>query len=67
MNENLNGFEQFGIIAIMAFIIWQVYKMHKSGGLKALFERSKNAPQHWNTFGILMIGVILLVIILIKL
>ena len=54
-------------IAIAIFVLWRVYALHKSGGLAALMEKSRNSPQHWGTFIALMLAVFLFVYLLIKL
>ncbi|MBV7434088.1 hypothetical protein KRX19_03525 [Cardiobacteriaceae bacterium TAE3-ERU3] len=54
-----------GGAAVAAFFIWMMYR--NRGGIKELMQRSKEAPQHWGTYAMLMGGVILLVYILIKL
>lgn len=50
------------LILLIAFIIYK-----QKDQIKALFEESKQAPQHWGTFIGLMIGVLLFVYLLIKL
>lgn len=55
------------LIAVLAAFGFMLYRMHKSGGIKALFEKSRNAEQHWNTFALLMMGVVVFILILIKL
>lgn len=61
------NWSQIGFAAIAVFILWRVYAMHKNGSLAALMEKSRNSPQHWGTFILLMLGVILFVYLLIKL
>lgn len=61
------NWNSIGAIAIGLFVLWRVYAMHKSGGLAALMEKSRNAPQHWGTFALLMLAVVLFVYLLIKL
>lgn len=58
--------EKFLIVAVMAFFIYQLYRVHTSGGLKALFDKSRAAPQHWDLFAFLMIGVLFLVWVMTK-
>ena len=58
---------KLGLVAIGAFFIYSFYHMVKSGGYKALLERSRNAPQYWGTFAFLMVMVVLFVILLIRL
>ena len=57
---------KLGAVAIGAYFIYMFYRMVKTGGYKALMERSRNAPQHWGTFAVLMAMVVLFVIFLIK-
>lgn len=58
---------KIGLILVAGFILFMLWRTHKSGGLAALMEKSRNAPQHWGTFAALMAGVLLLVYLLIKL
>ena len=58
---------KLGLVAIGAYFIYNFYRMVKSGGYKALLERSRNAPQHWGTFVFLMVMMVLFVILLIRL
>ena len=58
---------KLGLVAIGAYFIYMFYRDVKSGGYKALLERSRNAPQHWGTFAFLMVMVVLFVILLIRL
>ncbi|MDO4435945.1 MAG: hypothetical protein Q4B71_05935 [Cardiobacteriaceae bacterium] len=59
--------DKFFIALLMGFFLWRLYQAHKSGGIKALFEKSRQAEQHWQTFALLMGGVLLFVILLIQL
>lgn len=54
-----------GAALVAVFIIWMAYR--NRGGIKAMMERSKAAPQYWGTFAILMLLVFALVYLLIKL
>nr|WP_314384573.1 hypothetical protein [uncultured Cardiobacterium sp.] len=56
-----------GLIAVAAAVIYYAYRMVKSGGYRALVERSRNAPQHWGTFAIIILCVIAFVYLLIRL
>ncbi len=56
---------QIGTAAVAIFIIWYFYR--RRGGIKALFQQSREAPQHWGTFALLMLGVVVFVYLLIKL
>ena len=56
-----------GLIAVAAAVIYYAYRMVKSGGYRALMERSRNAPQHWGTFAIIILCVIAFVYLLIRL
>ena len=58
---------KLGLVAIGAYFIYNFYRMVKSGGYKALLERSRNAPQHWGTFAIIILCVIAFVYLLIRL
>ena len=58
---------KLGAIAIGAYFIYMFYRMVKTGGYKALMERSRNAPQHWGTFAIIILCVIAFVYLLIRL
>ena len=58
---------KFGLIAVAAAVIYYAYRMVKSGGYRALVERSRNAPQHWGTFAIIILCVIAFVYLLIRL
>ena len=58
---------QIGLIAMAVAVIFIAYRMVKSGGYRALMERSRNAPQHWGTFAFLMVMIVLFVILLIRL
>lgn len=59
MNWNIIGSSLFA-----AFIIWMLIR--NRGGIKALMQRSQEAPQHWGTFVLLMLAVFALVYFLIK-
>lgn len=59
--------EKWALLAVMIFILWRFYSAYRSGGLKALFEKSRAAPQHWQTFGLICAGILLLLYLLIKL
>lgn len=56
-----------GLVVVAAAVIYYAYRMVKSGGYRALVERSRNAPQHWGTFAFLMVMIVLFVILLIRL
>ena len=56
-----------GLIVVAAAVIYYAYRMVKSGGYRALMERSRNAPQHWDTFAIIILCVIAFVYLLIRL
>ncbi|WP_298048288.1 hypothetical protein [uncultured Cardiobacterium sp.] len=56
-----------GLIVVAAAVIYYAYRMVKSGGYRALMERSRNAPQHWGTFAIIILCVIAFVYLLIRL
>lgn len=56
-----------GLIVIAVAILYYAYRMVKSGGYRALMERSRNAPQHWGTFAIIILCVIAFVYLLIRL
>ena len=56
-----------GLIVVAAAVIYYAYRMVKSGGYRALVERSRNAPQHWGTFAIIILCVIAFVYLLIRL
>lgn len=58
---------QIGLIVVAAAVIYYAYRMVKSGGYRALVERSRNAPQHWGTFAIIILCVIAFVYLLIRL
>ena len=56
-----------GLVVVAAAVIYYAYRMVKSGGYHALVERSRNAPQHWGTFAIIILCVIAFVYLLIRL
>ncbi|MFC0036266.1 hypothetical protein [Cardiobacterium valvarum] len=56
-----------GLIVIAVAVLYYAYRMVKSGGYRALMERSRNAPQHWGTFAIIILCVIAFVYLLIRL
>ncbi|RKW12612.1 MAG: hypothetical protein D8H94_11240 [Cardiobacterium sp.] len=56
-----------GLVVVAAAVIYYAYRMVKSGGYRALVERSRNAPQHWGTFAIIILCVIAFVYLLIRL
>lgn len=56
-----------GLVVVAAAVIYYAYRMVKSGGYRALVERSRNAPQHWGTFAIIILCVISFVYLLIRL
>lgn len=56
-----------GLVVVAAAVIYYAYRMVKSGGYRALVERSRNAPQHWSTFAIIILCVIAFVYLLIRL
>ena len=56
-----------GLVVVAAAVIYYAYRMVKSGGYRALVERSRNAPQHWGTFAIIIFCVIAFVYPLIRL
>ena len=56
-----------GLVVVAAAVIYCAYRMVKSGGYRALVERSRNAPQHWGTFAIIILCVIAFVYLLIRL
>lgn len=58
---------QIGLVVVAAAVIYYAYRMVKSGGYRALVERSRNAPQHWGTFAIIILCVIAFVYLLIRL
>ena len=58
---------KLGLVAIGAYFIYRFYRDVKNGGYKALLERSRNAPQHWGTFAIIILCVIAFVYLLIRL
>lgn len=47
------------------FVIWMAAR--NRGGIKALFEHSRNSPQHWGLFAVIMILIIAFVYLLIRL
>ena len=56
----------YSAIGLIAFACLLIYLQHRQGGIKALFEKSRNAPQYWNTFIVIMLLIALFVWILIK-
>ena len=56
-----------GLVVVAVAVIYYAYRMVKSGGYRALVERSRNAPQHWGTFAIIILCVIAFVYLLIRL
>lgn len=64
MNDN-SIWTQIGLALIGAGMLYYLYRSR--GGIKALFERSQQAPQHWGTFAIIMIILVAFVYLLIKL
>ena len=56
-----------GLIVVAAAVIYYASRMVKSGGYRTLVERSRNAPQHWGTFAIIILCVIAFVYLLIRL
>lgn len=56
-----------GLVVVAAAVIYYAYRMVKSGGYRALVERSRNAPQHWGTFAIIILCVIAFIYLLIRL
>lgn len=56
---------KIAIVFVVIFILWRLYKHPHA--IKQLFDESAAAPQHWGTFIILMMAVILFCIFLIKL
>ena len=58
---------QIGLIVVAVAVLYYAYRMVKSGGYRALVERSRNAPQHWGTFAIIILCVIAFVYLLIRL
>lgn len=58
--------EQFFILLILGFFGWRLWQMHKSGGIKAIFEKSRQAEQHWGTFIMIMVAVVVFVVVLIQ-
>ena len=56
-----------GLIVVAVAVLYYAYRMVKSGGYRALVERSRNAPQHWGTFAIIILCVIAFVYLLIRL
>lgn len=54
-----------GTALVAAFIVWILIR--NRGGIKALMQRSQEAPQHWGTFVLLMLAVVALVYFLIRL
>lgn len=56
-----------GLVVVAAAVIYYAYRIVKSGGYRALVERSRNAPQHWGTFAIIILCVIAFVYLLIRL
>ena len=59
------NWNSIGAALIAAFLIWMLIR--NRGGIKALMQRSQEAPQHWGTFVLLMLAVVALVYFLIKL
>ena len=56
-----------GLVVVAAAVIYYAYRIVKSGGYRALVERSRNAPQHWGTFAIIILCDIAFVYLLIRL
>ena len=56
-----------GLIVVAVAVLYYAYRMVKSGGYRALMERSRNAPQHWGTCAIIILCVIAFVYLLIRL
>ncbi|MBP3194892.1 MAG: hypothetical protein J6M05_04425 [Cardiobacteriaceae bacterium] len=54
-------------ISLAGFVVFILYMQNKRGGIKQLFEQSKNAPQHWETFGVIVLMIVLFVWFLAKL
>lgn len=66
MTMNETGiWTQIGIALIAVGMLYYIYRSR--GGIKALFERSQQAPQHWGLFAVIMLVVIAFVYLLIKL
>ena len=61
------GWNKVGLIVVAVAVLYYAYRMVKSGGYRALMERSRNAPQHWGTFAIIILCVIAFVYLLIRL
>lgn len=59
--------EALALVSIFIIIVYLFGRVQQHGSIKALFEHSRNSPQHWDSFALLMGGVILLTYILIKL
>ncbi len=58
--------DTIAIVSVIMVIAYIYSRSRQHGGVKALFEHSRNAPQHWGTFLALMAGVLLLTYILIR-
>lgn len=59
--------EAMTLVSIFMITVYLILRVKQHGSIKALFEHSRNQPQHWDSFALLMGGVILFVYILIKL
>lgn len=60
----LNSPQTVGIAWVLVIVVI-AYRMHKYGGFKALAERSRNSPQYWGEFALIIAGVFLFVYFLI--
>ena len=56
----------YSAIGLILFLVLFIYLRQRQGGIKALFEKSRNAPQYWNTFIVIMLLIALFVWILVK-
>lgn len=54
-----------GVIVFVA--IWGFFLYRNRNGIRALFKESKEAPQYWGTFILIMLALAVFVYILIKL
>lgn len=58
---------KIGLVAMAVAVIFIAYRMVTSGGYRTLMERSRNAPQHWGVFAIIILCIIAFVYLLIRL
>ncbi|SUO97350.1 hypothetical protein [Suttonella indologenes] len=59
--------DALALVSIFIIIVYLFSRVKQHGSIKALFEHSRNQPQHWDSFALLMGGVLLFTYILIKL